>query len=317
MKARSIARELALLGISQLPDNPNKVRRTPPKGMPHGEADQLSANQLDALLIKALTALSADVTEAIEAAEGELQRAERLILESETRTIEADKVRSRIEPSIPLVETAINRVGSTLEFLVFAQQGEKKNITTAQSTLETAASQLKQADALLEDAEQRIVDISEVRQNIQAAIASLKTAIGELRKALEPTSLQNLIERGDIRGYACNLIDHWINHWKTVDGQLDDAMEKWNIRRLARVDRDILRLAMMEIVYMGVPKSVAIDEAIEMAKRYSDEDSYRFINGVLRRTTDKLEKGPAESPPEAPAEDPAEGQAEEHSAPTS
>ena len=72
-------------------------------------------------------------------------------------------------------------------------------------------------------------------------------------------------------------------------------MEKWNIRRLARVDRDILRLAMMEIIYMDVPKSVAIDEAIEMAKRYSDEDSYRFINGVLRRTTDKLEAGSSDA----------------------
>ena len=55
------------------------------------------------------------------------------------------------------------------------------------------------------------------------------------------------------------------------------------------MDRDILRLAMIEIIYMDVPKRVAIDEAIEIAKRYSDEDGYRFINGVLRRATDKLE----------------------------
>ena len=60
------------------------------------------------------------------------------------------------------------------------------------------------------------------------------------------------------------------------------------MRRLARVDRDILRLAMIEIVHLDVPTKVAIDEAIEIAKRYSDEDGYRFINGVLRRATDKL-----------------------------
>ena len=72
-------------------------------------------------------------------------------------------------------------------------------------------------------------------------------------------------------------------------------MEKWTIRRLARVDRDILRLAMIDIVYLNVPKKVAIDEAIEIAKRYSDEDGYRFINGVLRRATDKLEEATASS----------------------
>ncbi|MEL6780028.1 MAG: transcription antitermination factor NusB [Cyanobacteria bacterium J06597_16] len=288
MKARSIAREMALLGISQLTDNPDKVK-------PTSDRHSLSANQLDGLLVKALAALSADVTEAIETAEGELQRGERLILESETRTVEADKMRSRIEPAIPLVETAINRVGSTLEFLVFAQQGDKQTMAKAQASLESAATALGGADQTLADTEQRIADISEVRSQIQRAIAALRSAISDLRGALSPDNLKQIIDRSDIRQYACDLLDHWIHHWRSVDRQLDDAMEKWNIRRLARVDRDILRLAMMEIIYMDVPKSVAIDEAIEMAKRYSDEDSYRFINGVLRRTTDKLEAGSSDA----------------------
>ena len=89
--------------------------------------------------------------------------------------------------------------------------------------------------------------------------------------------------------YAGDLLYSWTRYWQAVDIRLDEAMEKWNIRRLARVDRDILRLAMVEIMYLSVPKRVAIDEAIEMAKRYSDEEGYRFINGVFRRATDKLE----------------------------
>ena len=54
------------------------------------------------------------------------------------------------------------------------------------------------------------------------------------------------------------------------------------------MDSDILRIAVTEILYLAVDKRIAIDEAIEIAKRYSDEDGYRFINGVMRRVTDQL-----------------------------
>lgn len=281
MKARSIARELALLGASQLTDSLDTKTI--------GEREPLSSKQLDALLLKALTALSADAQESIETAEGELQRGERLILESETRTIETDKVRSRIQPAVPLIETAINRVGSNLELLVFARQGGKRSVMAAQNALESAAKMLETGDQLLLDNEQRAADISEARQAIQQAIAFVKTAIAELKQSLEPVTFAKFISQTDIRGYAGDLLYSWTRHWQAIDIRLDEAMEKWNIRRLARVDRDILRLAMIEIMHLSVPKRVAIDEAIEMAKRYSDEEGYRFINGVLRRATDKLE----------------------------
>ena len=60
-------------------------------------------------------------------------------------------------------------------------------------------------------------------------------------------------------------------------------MVAWQVKRLAQIDRDLLRLAIVEMQYLGVPDRVAINEAVELAKRYSDEDGYRFINGVLRR----------------------------------
>ena len=291
MKARSIARELALLGVSQLSDALNN-------GGPH----LLGEQAIDALITKALTTLGTDAKEVMDAAEGDLQRGERLILESETRTVDRDEVRSRIQPAVSLAEGAINKVGSTLELLVFSQQSHKKVIVGVKAGLEQAAGQLLEGDRLLAEQEQRAADISEARQAIQAAIAAVRAAIKDLKDALEPHKITKLINREEIRSYACRLLESWMTNWQRIDAQLDDAMEKWNIRRLARVDRDILRLAMIEILYMDVPKRVAIDEAIEMAKRYSDEDGYRFINGVLRRATDKLEtvvassdKGGAES----------------------
>ncbi|MGD1864151.1 MAG: transcription antitermination factor NusB [Phormidesmis sp.] len=299
MKARSIARELALLGISQLSDHAGSTAtgRSSRVGVSRPKAtitqqitDKPTAEQLDALLLKALTTLGADAQETIETAEGELQRGERLVLESETRTIEKGEVRNRIQPAIPLVEAAINRVGETLELLMFVQQEERKGMASAKDALRAAAKSVEAADQLMADHENKIVDIEKVRSQIQDATSTVKTALIGVKKALVPEYLSQLISHEDVRSYAGDLLYSWVRHWREIDIQLNDAMEKWTIRRLARVDRDILRLAMIEIVHLDVPKKVAIDEAVEMAKRYSDEDGYRFINGVLRRTTDKLEE---------------------------
>ncbi|MEM6598462.1 MAG: transcription antitermination factor NusB [Cyanobacteria bacterium P01_D01_bin.36] len=297
MKARSIARELALLGASQISDSLSTSSRAAVSrgggrevGVRSQITDKPTTEQLDALLLKALTILGADAQETIETAEGELLRGERLVLESETRTVESKEVRDRILPAIPLVEAAINRVGETLELLMFAQQDERKGMISAQDALKAAAKSVEVADQLMADHENKIVDIERVRSQIQDATSTVKTALIGIKKALVPEYLKQLISHEDVRSYACDLLYNWIRHWRTIDVQLDDAMEKWNIRRLARVDRDILRIAMLEIVHLDVPIKVAIDEAVEMAKRYSDEEGYRFINGVLRRTTDKLEK---------------------------
>lgn len=293
MKARSIARELALLGISQLTDQPQKAGAYAAARSDRADSEPLSNKQLDALLVKALTTLSTDAQATLDTASGELQRGERLILESETRTVETDEVRSRIQPAVPLVQSAINQAGNTLELLIFAQQGDQQSVMVARNSLEAAAKYLEEGDRLLTEYEQRAADINDAREQIQQALAVVQSAVSDLKQALSPSNFKKLIDRSDIRGYACDLLDGWIRHWKEIDSQLDEAMEKWNMRRLARVDRDILRLAMIEIVYLGVPTRVAIDEAVSMAKRYSDEEGYRFINGVLRRATDKLETASA------------------------
>jgi N utilization substance protein B len=60
-------------------------------------------------------------------------------------------------------------------------------------------------------------------------------------------------------------------------------MEGWRLSRLPRIDRDILRLAVVDLQTMKTPASVACSEAVELANRYSDEQGRRMINGVLRR----------------------------------
>jgi N utilization substance protein B len=80
------------------------------------------------------------------------------------------------------------------------------------------------------------------------------------------------------------------NTWEKlgdIDRQLRGLAENWDLARMAAVDRNILRLATYEILYDAeIPKSVAINEAIEIVKRYSTDDSSKFVNGIL----DKLNK---------------------------
>ncbi len=77
------------------------------------------------------------------------------------------------------------------------------------------------------------------------------------------------------------------NRLADIDGHLRGLAANWDLTRMAAVDRNILRLATYEILYDSeIPKSVAINEAIEIVKRYSTDESSKFVNGIL----DKLEK---------------------------
>ncbi len=74
------------------------------------------------------------------------------------------------------------------------------------------------------------------------------------------------------------------NHMEKVDAAIKDASEHWRIDRMPRVDRNILRIATYEILFIAeIPRRVTINEAIELAKRYGDAGSASFVNGVLDR----------------------------------
>jgi len=70
-------------------------------------------------------------------------------------------------------------------------------------------------------------------------------------------------------------------HLTAIDGLVADRAEHWRPSRMAVLDRLILRLAVHELLHLETPPAVVIDEAIELAKRYSTDDSARFVNGVL------------------------------------
>jgi transcription antitermination protein NusB len=201
---RSIARELALLSISQIKTKKN----------------QLSLDDLDSLILAAIRTLTIEVQDNLEAASAELKRGEERLLNSETKASDLNSAKVMLQEALEISQTAVNRLGMAIEFPEFLQ----------------------------------------------------------------------LTNREQVRQYAAELILTVNDYHREIEQSIENVLVAWQLSRLANVDRDILRIAVAEILYLEVPERVAINECVELAKRYSDEDGFRFINGVLRRLSDRLKE---------------------------
>jgi N utilization substance protein B len=202
MQPRRIARELALLSLSQMPNVP----------------ERLDTQQLTNMVLAAVRTLSGEIQEALETAAAELKRGSDRLLSSETRATDVRSARAMVVDAIELTEKAINRLGTAVEIPEVIQLSNQQEVRTY--TLE-----------ILKTINRRHVEIDEI---------------------------------------------------------LTNALQDWQLNRLPRIDQDILRIAVVEISFLGIPERVAINEAVELAKRYSDDEGHRFINGVLRRVTDRI-----------------------------
>lgn len=171
-----------------------------------------------------------------------------------------------------------------------------------QDALEVAAGDLQRGQDQLLESETRATGLEESRAMVSSAIAKAQSAINRLGSAVQIPELVQLSNRKEIRNYAIEILTTTARHRSAVDADLDAAMVAWQVKRLPQIDRDILRIAVVEMQYLGIPDRVAINEAIEIAKQYSDEDGYRFINGVLRRWVNRFLK-PKENDPKYLQED--------------
>jgi N utilization substance protein B len=93
----------------------------------------------------------------------------------------------------------------------------------------------------------------------------------------------------EIRAFSKELVlGVWENKGK-LDTLISQASRNWRIERMSRVDRNILRVAVFEVLYVGdIPPKVSIDEAVELGKKYGTEDSGAFVNGVLDHIYNQL-----------------------------
>jgi N utilization substance protein B len=201
---RSIARELALLSLSQVNVN----------------FDKLEEQELDSLILAAVRTLTTEVQDILETASAEVKRGGDRLFSSETRTDNVNSAKAMVNDALELAQTAINRLGLAIELPEFVQLAHKQ----------------------------------------------------------------------EVREYALEIIATVRRHQQEIKQHIEEVLVAWQFHRLPKIDRDILKIAVAEILFLEVPLKVAINEAVELAKRYSDEEGYRFINGVLRRVSDRLDK---------------------------
>ena len=153
--------------------------------------------------------------------------------------------------------------------------------------LQTAQQQLLDSELQEEGADR----LPRVRQHLQDGLAAAEQALNRLSASLELPRVLLLADQDDVRRGAIDRTRAVLRDRDAIDQRLDAVMEGWRLSRLPRIDRDILRLAAVDLSEFGTPSAVACNEAVELANRYSDEQGRRMINGVLRRYTAAGSKG--------------------------
>ena len=104
----------------------------------------------------------------------------------------------------------------------------------------------------------------------------VERCLGEIIEELDP--------REDVREFAGVLVKTLSEHRDEIDASVTRIARNWSIGRMAATDRSIIRLAAAELLYhVETPTNVALDEAIEIAKKYGMETSGSFVNGILDR----------------------------------
>ena len=89
-------------------------------------------------------------------------------------------------------------------------------------------------------------------------------------------------ERGQVPAYLVKLVEGVTAHQEELDKLIRQYSEHWRLERMAAVDRNLLRLALYELLHEPmIPAKVVINEAVELAKRFGSEESGAFINGIL------------------------------------
>ena len=153
--------------------------------------------------------------------------------------------------------------------------------------------ELDDCEADLENVSQNILDselkegsdssFANVREELKKAFYKIESVMNSLSVTLDFPKLVVSSNQTDIREDVNNRISNTINNLQTIDFEIDEVMDGWRLKRLPRVDRDILRLAYVDINFLDTPVAVACDEAVNLANKYSDTKGRKMINGVLRR----------------------------------
>ena len=152
--------------------------------------------------------------------------------------------------------------------------------------------QLDLCASILEKANQELLDselkedaglLKKSRNHVKTCLMDSENILNSLSDILELPRLLALVDQKEIRDLALKRVDLVIEKQDEIDKNIDRVMKGWRLNRLPRIDRDILRLALVDLIDFKTPTAVTCNEAVNLANRYSDEQGRRMINGVLRK----------------------------------
>lgn len=110
----------------------------------------------------------------------------------------------------------------------------------------------------------------------------------EIQKSYEIDKMLSHYEEILDVDYIKDILNQWISHKEDIENQIVTHLQGWKVDRIAKIDLSILRLGITEMMYdESIPKKVSINEAVNLAKKYVDEKSGKFINGVLSNFANK------------------------------
>ncbi len=121
----------------------------------------------------------------------------------------------------------------------------------------------------------------EARELALKALFQVDLALADPLEALSGAFAEGKYEE-DTRAFARQLVLGTMQQREHIDAVIAKHAREWTLDRMANIDRNVLRLAVYEILYLpDVPPGVSVDEAVEMVKKYSTAESGRFVNGIL------------------------------------
>ena len=127
------------------------------------------------------------------------------------------------------------------------------------------------------------------REMALKALFQIDLVSTNLEDALKYT-FENVELSDEVKEFSLILVRGVMSNLSEIDKVINNYTNNWSLERITNIDRSILRMAIYEILYLkNIPKSVSINEAVELAKKYGTKSSFSFVNGVLGKI-DKVDK---------------------------
>ncbi|MDD5136174.1 MAG: transcription antitermination factor NusB [Candidatus Omnitrophica bacterium] len=128
---------------------------------------------------------------------------------------------------------------------------------------------------------------TKARENALKILYAIDITGDEPKKCIDRYWKDNEEKDAEVKRFANSLVLGAFNKQKEIDKLISESATNWQLNRMAVIDRNILRFAAYELLFIDeIPPKVTINEAIDIAKRYGDSESGKFVNGIL----DKINK---------------------------